>query len=95
LSTTSLSWDDLRIVLALAEHGTISRAAASLRMSHPTLSRRLRYIEEQLSARLFDRTPSAFRLTAAGEEMRSVAVRVRDELDALERRTQDATKPSP
>jgi DNA-binding transcriptional LysR family regulator len=55
-------------------------------VSHPTLSRRLRQIEQQVGARLFDRTPTAFRLTPAGEEMRQVAVRLRDEIDALERR---------
>jgi len=85
-STTVLNWDDLRIVLAIAEHGTLSGAAIRLRISHPTLSRRLRQIERRLGARLFERTPTSLRLTAAGEDMRQLALRLRDDIAALERR---------
>lgn len=81
-----LNWDDLRIVLAVAESGTISGAAAALRISHPTLSRRLRSIEQRLGVRLFDRLPSLCRPTEAGEEMRLVAARLRDEIAAVEGR---------
>src|SRR5919197_836760 len=81
-----LNWDDLRVVLAVAETGTISGAAAVLRISHPTLSRRLRQIEQRLGARLFERTPSSCRPTEAGEEMRALASRLRDEIGALEGR---------
>lgn len=86
LTTTILNWDDLRIVLAIAEHGTLSGAAARLRISHPTLSRRLQRIERRLGTRLFERTPSSLRLTAAGEDMRQLALRLRDDIAALERR---------
>jgi len=85
-TTTILNWDDLRIVLAVAESGTLTGAAAHLRVSHPTLSRRLRRIERRLGARLFERTPSSWRLTAAGEEARQLALRLRDDIAALERR---------
>lgn len=83
---TVLNWDDLRIMLAIAEHGTLSGAAVRLRISHPTLSRRLRQIERRLGTRLFERTPSSLRLTAAGEDMRQLALRLRDDIAALERR---------
>jgi DNA-binding transcriptional LysR family regulator len=81
-----MDWDDLRIVLAIAEHGTLSGAAAAMRLSHPTLSRRLRHLEHQLGTRLFERTPSSLRLTPAGDQMRQVALHVHDEIAALERR---------
>ncbi|MGQ9368971.1 LysR family transcriptional regulator [Azospirillum sp. ST 5-10] len=84
--TTQLDWDDLRIVLAVAESGTLSAAATVLRVSHPTLSRRLRRIEQRLGVRLFERTPSSWRVTAAGEEMKALARRLRDEIAALEAR---------
>lgn len=79
------NWDDLRIMLAVAEQGTLSGAAAHLRISHPTLSRRLRRMEQRLGSRLFERTPSSLRLTAAGEDMRQLALRLRDDIAALER----------
>jgi len=82
----TLNWDDLRITLAIAEHGTLSAAAVHLRISHPTLSRRLQLIERRLGTRLFERTPSSLRLTAAGEDMRQMALRLRDDIAALERR---------
>lgn len=85
-TATVLNWDDLRIILAIAEHGTLTGAAARLQISHPTLSRRLRRIEQRLGTRLCERTPSSLRLTAAGEEMRQLALRVRDDIAALERR---------
>jgi DNA-binding transcriptional LysR family regulator len=83
---TMLNWDDLRIVLAVAELGTISGAAVALRISHPTLSRRLGRIEQRLGARLFERMPSSCRPTEAGEEIRVLASRLRDDIVALERR---------
>lgn len=85
-TATVRNWDDLRVMLAIAEHGTLSGAAARLRISHPTLSRRLRQMEQRLGTRLFERTPSSFRLTAAGEDMRQLALRLRDDIAALERR---------
>lgn len=83
---TLLNWDDLRLVLAVAEIGTISGATAVLGISHPTLSRRLRQIETRLGARLFERTPTALRPTEAGEEIRALAERMRADIGALETR---------
>ncbi|MAM75590.1 LysR family transcriptional regulator [uncultured Tistrella sp.] len=83
---SGLNWDDLRLVLIVAEQGTMTAAAVTLRISHPTLSRRLRQIEAGLGVRLFDRTPPRWRLTAAGEEMRDLAIRLRDDIQGLESR---------
>lgn len=81
-----IDWDDLRLVLAVAESGTLSAAALRLRISHPTLSRRIRRLEQRLGTRLFDRTPSLLHLTSAGEEMHRLASHMREEIAALERR---------
>jgi DNA-binding transcriptional LysR family regulator len=61
------SWDDLRIFLSLARGGTLSTAAKSLGVSHPTVARRVQALEKQIGARLFDRLPDRFVPTAAGE----------------------------
>lgn len=80
------AWDDLRIVLAVAEHGTLSGAAVALKVSHPTLTRRLKRIEQRIGLTLFERTAHGLRLTEAGADMRSLAEGWRSEVIELERR---------
>ena len=80
------NWDDLRIVLAVAEHGTLSGAAAALKISHPTLTRRLRRIEQILDLPLFERTADGLSLTEVGADMRSLAEAWRSDVAELERR---------
>jgi DNA-binding transcriptional LysR family regulator len=61
---------DLRLVgyfVAVAEHRHFGRAATALRVAQPSLSRQIRRLEQQIGARLFDRTSQSTRLTAAGE----------------------------
>ena len=82
----ALAWDDLRLVLAIAEAGALSRAAAALGISHPTLSRRLTATEHRLDCRLVERSPQNCRLTAAGEDVCRLARRIADDVGALERR---------
>ncbi|WP_249937160.1 LysR family transcriptional regulator [Roseateles sp. DAIF2] len=84
--TSAFDWDDLRIALVIMENGTLSGAAATLHVSHPTLSRRLQLIERRLGTRLFERIPGGLRPTEAGEEVRALALRFRDEIADLERR---------
>ena len=47
---------------AIMESGTLSGAAATLHVSHPTLSRRLQLMERRLGTRLFERTRGGTRL---------------------------------
>jgi DNA-binding transcriptional LysR family regulator len=61
---------DLRLVryfTVVADHRHFGRAAATLRIAQPSLSRQIRRLEQQLGARLIDRTPQGSRLTEAGE----------------------------
>lgn len=81
--TAHVQWDDLRFALAVARTGTLSDAAAALNVSHTTVGRRLRALEESLGARLFDATPEGFRLTPAGTDLVAVAERVEAETLAL------------
>lgn len=61
------NWDDLRIFLALAREGKLTAVAKRLNVSHPTVARRVKQLEAAVGARLFDRLPDRFVLTAAGE----------------------------
>ncbi len=61
---------DLRLVryfTVVAEHRHFGRAAAALLVAQPSLSRQVRRLEQQLGARLLDRTPQGTSLTEAGE----------------------------
>lgn len=81
-----LDWDDLRFFLAVYRQGSLSAAAHSLKVSQPTVGRRLTAFETQLGARLFDRTPSGFLPTATAAELAPLAEAMESSADALSRR---------
>ena len=59
--------EDFRYIAAIAEHGSISKAARTMHISQPALSQRLKRIESQMGVVLFDRASSRLRPTASGE----------------------------
>jgi len=56
----------LRMVQAVAEHGTLTAAAAALGVSQPAVSQHLRRLERRLGTALLDRSGRGVRLTEAG-----------------------------
>jgi DNA-binding transcriptional LysR family regulator len=64
-----MSWDDVRIFLAVADAGSVSGAARQLRLGQPTISRRLAEMEQAMGARLFARGVRGATLTSAGERL--------------------------
>ena len=61
---------DLRLVhsfTVIAEHRHFGRAAEALHVTQPSLSRQIHRLEQQLGARLLDRTPRGSHLTEAGK----------------------------
>jgi DNA-binding transcriptional LysR family regulator len=61
---------DLRLVryfTIVAERRHFGRAAEELHVAQPSLSRQVRRLEQQLGARLLDRTPQGTTLTEAGQ----------------------------
>jgi DNA-binding transcriptional LysR family regulator len=79
---------DLRIFEAVARLGGINRAAADLNTVQSKLTTRLRQLEEELGARLFDRGRRVV-LTAAGQRLLPYAHKVRDEIDNARRAVAD------
>ena len=75
-----MNWDDLRIFLAVARSGSISRAARRLGVQHSTVSRRMRQFELKLAARLIERKQGGYELTRAGEHVKEVATSIEREL---------------
>src|ERR1700712_6030353 len=66
---TMIDWDDVRHFLAVARGGSVRAAAAHLGVNHSTVLRRIAQLEERLGARMFEKLPSGYRLTEAGEEV--------------------------
>ena len=62
-------WSDLRYFLAVARSGKLTAAARRLKVEHSTVSRRLAALETALGARLFDKEPDGYKLTADGEKL--------------------------
>lgn len=88
---------DLRLVryfTVVAEHRHFGRAAEELRVAQPSLSRQIRRLEQQLGARLLDRTPRGTRLTEAGEVFLPLATSLLRAAAQAAGRTRAAAQPS-
>jgi DNA-binding transcriptional LysR family regulator len=88
---------DLRLVryfTVVAEHRHFGRAAEALRVAQPSLSRQIRHLEQQLGARLLDRTPQGSRLTEAGEVFLPLARALLRSADQAAAHTRAAAQPS-
>jgi DNA-binding transcriptional LysR family regulator len=68
-----LDWNGVRDFLATVEAGSLTQAAIGLRISQPTLSRRIAALEEQLGVQLLVRGPRHFKMTDAGKRLQAVA----------------------
>ena len=80
-----MNWDDLKVLLALHRAGSTRKAATTLNVSNTTVMRRLESLEQQVGARLFDRTPDGFRATPFAEQLLPVAREVEEMLTEAER----------
>jgi LysR family transcriptional regulator, nitrogen assimilation regulatory protein len=71
----------LRAFLTIAETGNITKAAESLNLVQPAVSKQLRGLEEDVGAKLFERERHGMVLTDAGKSLQGYARRVMLELD--------------
>lgn len=74
----------LRYVVAAADHSSFRRAAAALNITQPTLSKRVRELEDRLGVLLFARSTAGAELTPIGEEFVVSARRILAELETME-----------
>lgn len=72
-----MDWEDLNIILAVGRAGSLSGAAERLGVNHSTVFRRVNTIEKKLRVRFFERLPSGYILTQAGE----MAFRTAEQID--------------
>lgn len=73
----NIRWDDLQIVLAVAEERSLSGAARAIGVNHATVLRRVEALERKTGVTLFDRPPGGYRLRAEAQallfSLRSIA----------------------
>ena len=83
----------LVLVLAIAEHRSLARAADELYLTQPAMSRALREAEAAIGAVLFDRTRHGMVPTAAGEACLEHARAIVGQLETLGRRVTELGDP--
>jgi LysR family transcriptional activator of glutamate synthase operon len=72
----------LRYLVALAEEGSFTRAAAREHIAQPALSQQIRRLEDEVGLSLAQRTTRSVTITDAGEVLIARARRILSELDA-------------
>lgn len=72
----------LRVVLAIAEHGSITAASEALGYSQPAISQQMKRLESRLGMPVLERTGRSIRLTEAGAILARHAQAVATGLDA-------------
>jgi DNA-binding transcriptional LysR family regulator len=73
----------LRTFLAVARLGHFRRAAETVHLTQPAVSRQIAELETELGVRLFDRTTREVLVTEAGRYLESALARVLDELESV------------
>lgn len=76
----------LRYFLAVAREGNMTRAAQTLHLTQPTLSRQIAQLEDELGKKLFVRSNYSLRLTEEGMLLRK---RAEDILDMVDKTTDE------
>lgn len=71
--------------MAVARTGHFTRAARHVHLSQPSLSRQIATLEHDLGAVLFDRARGNIALSAAGEALFPVAIRMLEDADSARR----------
>jgi len=89
-----MNWDDLNVFLTLARAGKLTAVARQLDVSHPTVARRVKALEDAIGARLFDRLPDRYVLTEAGEGLMADAEAMERAADSIHRRSAGMADPA-
>lgn len=81
----SENWQWWQYFLAIANHGSLSKAAEVLGVSQPTLSRQLQAMEKQLGQPLFDRSTQGLLMTEFGRNLLDECQQMQVSADRLQR----------
>jgi DNA-binding transcriptional LysR family regulator len=81
-----INFGDLRWAVITAQQRSLRQAAAILNIRQSTLSRRIRDLESDLGATLFERTNGGTRTTSEGREFLAAAQRIIEEAETITHR---------
>jgi DNA-binding transcriptional LysR family regulator len=81
-----MDWDDLKITLAVARHGSLNAAARALGTTQPTVSRRLDALERRIGVKLFERATSGLSPTSICAALLDSLSQMEEGAQAVERR---------
>ena len=81
----NFDWQWWRYFLAIAEHGSVSKASEVLAVAQPTLSRQLLAMEKTLGQALFDRSTKGLTLTKFGASLLEDSQAMQNSEDRLQR----------
>lgn len=84
-----VNWDDYRVFAAIVSEGSLSAAARRLKLSQPTMGRRLQVLEQAMGAKLLDRVAGAYVLTPRGAELLPLVEQLVEAGHAIERAKPD------
>jgi len=85
-------WDNIRVFLAVAEEGSLSAGGRRLKMSQPTVGRRIESLESRLGATLFLRESRGLTLTESGQAVLEHARVMEREWFGAERAAESASQ---
>lgn len=88
-----MDWNLVKIYLAIYRKGTISKAAASLKMSESTLFRRLGEYE-RVTGKLFNRHNGEYQLSRLGHDLLAPALAAEKHLTAVDKCIRNYQSPS-
>lgn len=79
----------LHYFLAIAEEGSITKAAERIHMAQPPLSKQLKMLEEELQVELFERNTRNLKITEAGKHLHYRAQQIIDLTETTVRELKD------
>jgi DNA-binding transcriptional LysR family regulator len=88
----TVDWNLLKVFLEIVRSGGIGAAARALNKQQPGVSAALKRLEDQLGARLFDRSTSGIRITPAGRALQALCEDMFEHVRMAQHQVAQATK---